>query len=103
MPCPKKEDREIRQISRCLSSVFLLAVLVAPGVATGCAVRGAYGVRVYDRDHGDCHEWDDHEDRTYRQYLGENHEDYRDYSKLPRNEQRDYWNWRHSHPDSDNR
>jgi hypothetical protein len=81
--------------------MLLMAAFVAPAVATGCGGRVAYGARVYGRDHGDYHNWDDHEDRAYRQYPGEKHEDYRDYSKFKRNEQSDYWNWRHAHPDSD--
>jgi hypothetical protein len=35
----------MRQISRYLRSLLLIAALAAPAVATGCAVRGAYGVR----------------------------------------------------------
>jgi hypothetical protein len=86
-----------------LGSLFLIAALSAPAITAGCAARAGYGVRVYDRDHHDYHNWDNREDQAYRRYLGERHEDYRDFSKLNRNEQNDYWNWRHSHPDSDNR
>jgi hypothetical protein len=89
-------------LSRYLRALFLTVAIVAPVVGTGCAVRGAYGVRVYDRDHRDYHNWDDREDRAYRGYLQERHENYRDFSKLKRNEQNDYWNWRHGHADSDN-
>jgi len=31
--------------------------------------------------------------------VEERHEQYRKYDKLKEKEQRDYWNWRHSHPD----
>ena len=55
--------------------------------------------RVYDRTHKDYHNWNDSEDRSYRVYLGQNHVDYRDYSKLNHTQQDQYWNWRHSHPD----
>ena len=55
--------------------------------------------RVYDRSHKDYHDWNDNEDRSYRQYLGEQHKDYRDYSKLNHGQQNQYWAWRHTHPD----
>ena len=53
--------------------------------------------RVYDREHRDYHSWNDREDSTYRRWLEERHEGYRDFNRLKRREQRDYWNWRHSH------
>jgi hypothetical protein len=92
----------MRQILiRYLGSLFLAVALIAPAVSVGCAARATYGARFYDAGHNDYHGWDDREDRSYRQYLGEKREDYRDFSKLNQKEQSDYWNWRHSHPDSD--
>lgn len=85
-----------------LGSLFSIAALSAPAFTTGCAARAEYSVRVYDRDHHEYHNWDNSEDQAYRRYLRERHEHYRDFSKLNRNEQNDYWNWRHSHPGSDN-
>ena len=75
--------------------ILALAIL-APTAISGCAAR----MRIYDEDHHDYHRWDDREDRTYRQYLGERHEEYREFAKLGPEEQRDYWNWRHNHPDA---
>jgi hypothetical protein len=86
---------------RYLSSLFLIVTLSAPAFITGCAARAEYGVRIYDRDHHDYHRWDNREDQAYRRYLRERREDYRDFSRLNGNEQNDYWNWRHNHPDSD--
>jgi len=59
--------------------------------------------RYYDSQAKDWHTWNDQEDRAYRRYLEEQHRDYRDYSKLSKKQQRDYWKWRHSHPDADDR
>jgi hypothetical protein len=59
--------------------------------------------RYEDRAHKDSHEWNDREDRAYRRYLEEHHKKYRDFAKANRKQQQDYWNWRHSHPDSDDR
>ena len=99
-----KGESDMRQIlNRYPRSLFLAVVLIAAAVSVSCAARATYGVRFYDGDHRDYHSWDDREDRSYRQYLGEKLEDYRDFSKLNHNEQNDYWNWRHSHPDSDSR
>ena len=43
------------------------------------------------------------EDRAYHSYMNEKHEDYRDYDKLTREKQTEYWEWRHDHPDEDAR
>jgi hypothetical protein len=85
---------------RFLSSLVLTAALLAP--VTGHAAVGPderhdrkNQVRVYDRAHRDYHVWDDREDHVYRQYLGDNHRTYRGLSRLSRQQQRTYWNWRH--------
>lgn len=89
-----------------LGFIFLSAALTAPmTILTSAATQDDHRdekkqERVYDRSHKDYHNWDDNEDRFYRQYLGDQHKDYREYSKLNRNQQAGYWNWRHSHPDS---
>jgi len=77
---------------------IMAAAILAQGAATGCAAR----LRVYDEDHHDYHRWDDREDRAYRQYLTERHEDYREFSQRSHQEQSDYWNWRHNHPEAGN-
>ena len=58
--------------------------------------------RVYDRSHKDYHNWDANEDRSYRQYLGDKHKEYRPFTETKPKEQTAYWNWRHSRPDHDN-
>jgi hypothetical protein len=89
----------MRQI-RSLGSLFLADALIAPAVSVGCTARASHGVRFYiptviiaviSID------------RSYWQYLGEKHHDYRGFSKLNQKEQTDYWNWRHGQPDSDSR
>jgi hypothetical protein len=91
---------------RYLSFIFLTAALAVPmAIRTSGAPQDDHrndkkDTRVYDRSHKDYHNWDDNEDRAYRQYLGDKHQDYREYSKLNHGQQNTYWNWRHSHPDS---
>ena len=53
--------------------------------------------RVYDRAHQDYHNWDDNEDRCYRQYFEEKRRQYRPWAETNQREQRAYWNWRHGH------
>jgi hypothetical protein len=87
----------MKRILNCMPSLVLaLASVVASVGATGC------GVRYYDADHRDYHHWDRDEDRAYHEYWGERYprEPYRDYAKLNADQQRDYWNWRHGHPDA---
>ncbi len=56
--------------------------------------------RYYDRDHKDYHEWNDAEGRAYRHWLvEERHAKYHDWGHASRAEQREYWRWRHDHPD----
>ena len=79
-------------------SLIVAATMAATVMGSGCAAR----VRLYDADHRDYHQWDDHEDRAYHRYMTERHQDYRPISQLNSNDQRDYWTWRHSHHDAGN-
>ena len=58
-------------------------------------------LRVYDAKHKDYHDWNENEDRAYHRYLNEKHEEDRDYGKLTREKQTEYWEWRHQNPDRD--
>ncbi len=59
--------------------------------------------RYEDKAHNDSHEWNADEDQAYRRYLQEHHKKYHDFAKAKKSEQKDYWNWRHAHPDRDRR
>jgi hypothetical protein len=88
---------------RFLGSLIVTAALLAP-VSAQAAVgpkrpQATVQLRVYDRAHKDYHVWDDHEDRAYRQYLGDQHRKYRGYSTLSHRRQTTYWNYRHTHAD----
>ena len=86
---------------RYASALFLTAALAAsaPVMAAATPQQAGVQVRVYDSSHHDYHNWDDREDHAYRGYLVERHQEYRPYERQNRRQQRDYWNWRHSHPD----
>ncbi len=55
--------------------------------------------RYYDADSKDYHEWNEQEQRAYRHYLEERREHYRPWNKMTAEQQREYWRWRHEHPD----
>jgi hypothetical protein len=76
----------------------LAGLTLAMGLlATGCAEH-RYS-RVYDPYYSDYHQWGPGEVAYYHRWYGETYHDrgYRDYRRLNRNEQRNYWNWRHDH------
>jgi hypothetical protein len=89
--------------NRFVTALFLTAALASSGsiVAAATPQEASVHVRVYDSHHHDYHNWDDREDRAYRGYLTERHEDYRAYDRQNHKHQVHYWNWRHHHPDHD--
>jgi len=76
-------------------TLLLGAALATPLLTSGCAAR----VRYYDDYYADYHPWNDYEARAYRGWLAERHYEYREFNRLSRDQQRDYWRWRHDHPD----
>lgn len=84
---------------RFLASMFLAAALALPVLNTACAEHHYY--RAYDVEHNDYHVWDAQESVYYNQWAVETHRENRDFRKLNRDEQREYFNWRHSHHDHD--
>jgi hypothetical protein len=93
----------MHRIDRYIYSLLLAAAIAAPTaiMAAPTPQDRSVQIRVYDRDHRDYHNWDDHEDRAYRGYLTEQHRGYREYHRQRAKVQRHYWNWRHDHPDHD--
>lgn len=82
--------------SRHLGSLLLAVAFLAPAMTTACATRT---YRYYDPYYNDYHRWDDHEGVYYHQWIVENHREDRDFRKLNRDEQKEYWTWRHNHHD----
>ena len=83
---------------------FLILTALLVGVALIAPVPARaddhHDKRYYDRDGRDYHSWNSQEDRAYRVYLGEQHRDYRRFQKVKSNQQKEYFKWRHDHPDS---
>jgi hypothetical protein len=82
-----------------LSALVLSAALVAPVVARADD-RDRHERRYYDRGGRDSHRWDSNEDRAYRHYLEEQHREYREFHRVNRGQQQEYFRWRHAHSDS---
>ena len=80
-----------------LSFVFAGATLIAP---VAVSADDHHDKRYHDRDGHDYHTWNSQEDRAYRVYLGEQHRDYREFGKVKGAQQREYFRWRHEHPDA---
>ena len=85
-----------------VSGLFLTAALAVSGPLVAAAAQDAgIQLRVYDSHHRDYHNWDDREDRAYRGYVNGRHEGYVTYEHRNHRYQRNYWKWRHNHPDRD--
>jgi hypothetical protein len=85
-------------------SLSLRTLLLAAGLASslaGIACEHHY-VRVYDPYYTDYHVWNDDEAVYYHRWANETHRDPdRDFRRLPPEEQKEYWTWRHNHGDHD--
>jgi hypothetical protein len=93
----------MRFTNRCIRSLILAAAIAAPLaiMAAPAPKDDSVQIRVYDRNHRDYHNWDDHENNAWGVYLTNNHKKPHVFSRSSRREQSHYWNWRHSHPDHD--
>jgi len=81
-----------------LTGLLLGAALIAPVAVS--AADGDHDRRYYDRDGRDYHQWNDREDHAYRIYLGERHYEYREFRRVNEARRREYFLWRHEHPDT---
>lgn len=85
---------------RYLAAFALTAVLGAPAFVSAKPTPAPQEDRgTYDREHKDYHHWDDHERNAWGRFLGEKHRKEHEFAKANSREQREYWAWRHSHPD----
>lgn len=81
-----------------LNRIRRLWITLALGSATltaGCAVHAGIGYRVYDPYYSDYHTWDQPEIGYYNQWTVETHRPHVEYRKLRKQDQREYWTWRH--------
>jgi hypothetical protein len=78
-----------------LRRILILPMLLLLAGLTACSARVGY--RVYDPGYRDYHVWNDGEIGYYHTWIGETHRPYRDYRRLNRHDQDEYWHWRHDH------
>ena len=48
----------------------------------------------------DMHEWNESEEKAYREYLKQQRKENHEWVKANRKEQKAYWKWRRKHPDT---
>ena len=83
-----------------LSSLLLAAALASSLAGIACGHHHYY--RVYDPYYTDYHQWNDDEIVYYHRWADETHRDpHRDFRRIPPEEQKEYWTWRHNHSDRD--
>jgi hypothetical protein len=84
--------------NRFVRSLLMSATLMSPLLIPGCAVR--VGPRVYDPYYRDYHVWNDTEIGYYHRWYSETGRPYREFRQLAPAERREYWTWRHAHPNA---
>jgi hypothetical protein len=77
-----------------LISLVMITALVSPVVISGCSGHAEY--RVYDPYYGDYHVWDNNEVVYYQRWEHDTHRDDRDFRHRSKDEQKEYWTWRHN-------
>ena len=86
---------------------YLMALFISAALAGSVSVRADehqsdnQTKRYYDKGGRDYHQWNQHEDQVYHQYVTDNHKRDRDFAKTNSSEKKDYFKWRHDHPDQD--
>jgi hypothetical protein len=88
-------------MNRYLTVLFLSAALAGSVSMRADDHRSDQPKQYYDKEGRDYHEWNQHEDQVYHQYLTDNHKKDRDFAKTTGGEKKDYFKWRHDHPDQD--
>ncbi len=82
------------QRTKTLGCIFLAGLFVVATMNTGCTVHARY----YDPYHHDYHSASG-EVVYYNQWERDTHREHRDLKKRNKDEQKEYWDWRHSHED----
>ncbi len=81
--------------TRGIRSILVASLMLAPVMITGCASHVGVGYRVRDPYYRDYHAWNGPEVGYYNQWVIETRRPNREFRRLRRDEQRQYWKWRH--------
>lgn len=79
-------------LSARLAPLVLSAAFASSVVITGCTVHAGY----YDPYYHDRHPWNG-EVVYYDQWEHETHREHKDFKHRSKDEQKEYWDWRHKH------
>jgi len=91
------KEKNISRGSNPLSTLLLAAALTSSFAGMACE---HHPYRVYDPYYTDYHVWNDDEVVYYNRWAAETHRDpHRDFRKINKDEQKEYWTWRHNHGD----
>jgi hypothetical protein len=82
---------------RHLVIVTSTGALISPILMSGCAAHVSSGYRTHDYYANDDHVWGNDETRFYASWETDTHRSHKDYRKRNADEQKDYWQYRHSH------
>jgi hypothetical protein len=82
------------RLKQSFGSFLLAAALLS---AAGCSA--SVGYRVYDPYRSDYHVWNPNEGGYYDRWVVETHRPHTEFRKLKKNDQTEYWRWRHDHDD----
>jgi hypothetical protein len=82
----------MRSLSKRFATILLAAAIASPALMTGCSGS----VRVYDPYYHDYHDWNG-EVVYYNQWEHDTHRDHQDFHNRNKDDQKAYWDWRHSH------
>ena len=87
---------------RCITSLFLSAILMAPMsiMAAPKPQDASVQVRLFDKAHNDYHPYDDNEKQAYTQFRVTHKTYNEDLTKETPKHQAVYFNYRHAHPDN---
>ena len=84
-----------RSLLRTLPAIFVGAL----SVTSVTALSGCMGTRYHDPVFNDNHRWNDREEAAYRRWEAERRLEHIEFQRRRDEEQREYWRWRHYHPD----
>lgn len=82
----------MRSMLKGFATILLATAVTSPVLLTGCTGS----VRVYDPYYHDYHGWNG-EVVYYNQWERDTHRDHVEYRQRKADEQKAYWDWRHSH------
>jgi len=77
--------------------MFALAAFCSAIATVGCGAEVRVGYRAYDPYRRDYHVWSADEGVYYNRWAVDTHRPNRDYRRLPKHDQQEYWKWRHDH------